>query len=375
MLQQSGKYLYLSYEYDGGLDSKIYDLDLLIKVSLSLRRIPIIKEAKTSSNHRLDDINQDVSIDWDRYINLSGAGILKTEFDGTIKELPDTLQYVYERDFDFNAYPENQIRYINGLQLYDEENEHYPIIFMSRSPKSLERKRRSVRLPKFLTIPLSHALHTWRRKRVKKSPSFGEGLYFCPRLNAYFQSSFYIIIPPSSEVNELSDIVINYFGTSRENMKLFSNILYELPRFRNFDVDRDFNNFHHYACMHVRFGFSQSETDKMIKRHEYLRQDIEKIVAKMYEVHSRNMPLYIMSNIVDADHFDFLKSKYNVYRYTDFKKLVKQVTRQGIVDHNLLFAVERNILKHASVKILPHQRNRFVFEGPWTWHPNYVHKE
>ena len=62
MLQHNDKYLYFPYEYDGGLDSKTYDLILLIRVALSLGRIPIIKEARTSFTHRLDDIEQDVSI-------------------------------------------------------------------------------------------------------------------------------------------------------------------------------------------------------------------------------------------------------------------------------------------------------------------------
>ena len=257
MLQQSGKYLYLSYEYDGGLDSKTYDLELLIKVALSLGRIPIIKETQTSFHHRLDDVKQDVPINWDDYINLSDTKILKTEPDGTIKELPDTLQYIYERDFDFNSYPEDQIRRINGFQLYDEENEHYPIIFMLRDKEKLRRKGRD-----------------------KPVPKFHKGLHFSPRLNAYFKSPFYTIIPPSSKVDELSDIVINHFGTSRESMKLFSKVLYELPRFRNFDAERDFTNFHHYACMHVRFGYSQAETKEILKHHKYLRKDIEKVVAK-----------------------------------------------------------------------------------------------
>ena len=47
MLQQSDKYLYFSYQYDGSLDSKTRDLVLLMRVALSLRRIPIIKEAGT----------------------------------------------------------------------------------------------------------------------------------------------------------------------------------------------------------------------------------------------------------------------------------------------------------------------------------------
>ena len=102
-----------------------------------------------------------------------------------------------------------------------------------------------------------------------------------------------------------------------------------------------------------------------IKHADYLRNGIVKAVKNVYEMHSKNMPLYIMSNRMDADYFDFLKPKYNVYRYTDFEELVEQVTRGGVIDHNLLYLVEKNIMRHAAVNIHCYRKNRFVFEGAW----------
>ncbi len=341
MLQQSDKYLYLSYEYDGGLDSKTYDLVLLIRVALSLGRIPIIKEARTSFVHRLDDIEQDVAIDWDEHINLSAVKILQTTSDGTIKELPEALRYVHEKDFDWSC-PESQIQSINGFQLYDEENETTRIIVLSRDKESLRRKGRDKQLPKIY-----------------------KGLYFSPRLNAYFKSPFYVVIPPSGRVENLSDIVVNHFGTKRESMELFTDVLYDLPRFRKFGIEQDFNNLRYYACMHVRFAENSKIASEEIKHADYLRNGIEDAVKNVYEMHSKNMPLYIMSNIMDTDYFDFLKPKYNVYRYTDFEELVEQVTRGGVIDHNLLYSVEKNIMRYAAVKIHSYRRNRFIFEGAW----------
>ena len=341
MLQYSDKYLYFPYEYDGGLDSKTYDLVLLIRVALSLGRIPIIKEARTSFTHRLDDIEQDVSIDWDEHINLSAVKILETTSDGTIKESPETLRYVYEKNFDWSC-PESQVRCVDGLQLYNEENETIRIIILARDKVNLRRKGRDEQLSK---------IH--------------KGLYFSPRLNAYFKSPFYIVIPPSRRVEGLSDIVINNFGTNRESMKLFNNALYDLPRFRKFSIEQDFNNFCYYACMHVRFAENSKIASKEIKHADYLRKVIKATVKNIYEMHSQNMPLYIMSNIMDADYFDFLKPKYNIYRYTNFEKLVEQVSPNGTIDHNLLYSVEKNIMRYAAVKIHSYRRNRFVFEGGW----------
>ena len=341
MLQHGGKYLYFSYEYDGGLDSKTYDLVLLLRVALSLGRIPIIKEAKTSFKHRLDDVEQDISIDWDEHINLSAIKILETTSDGAIEESPETLRYVHEKDFDWSC-PESQVRHVDGFQLYDEGNEAIQIIVLARDRKSLRRKGRDQQLP---------MIH--------------KGLYFSPRLNAYFQSPFYIVIPPSKRVERLSDIVINHFGTNRESMKLFTNVIYDLPRFRKFNIEQDFNNFRYYACMHVRFAENSKVASKEIKHADYLRKDIEAAVKNVYEMHSKSMPLYIMSNIMDADYFDFLKPKYSIYRYTDFEKLVEQVSQDGVLDHNLLYSVEKNIMRYAAVKIHSYRRNRFVFEGGW----------
>ena len=341
MLQHSDKYLYFPYEYDGGLDSKTYDLILLIKVALSLGRIPIIKEARTSHTHRLDDIEQDVSIDWDEHINLSAVKILETTADGTIKELPEALQYLYEKDFDWSC-PESQVRHVNGFQLYNEENEAIRIIVLARDRKSLRRKGGDKRLP-----------------------MINKGLYFSPRLNAYFKSPFYIVIPPSRQVEGLSDIVINHFGTKRESMKLFTSVLYDLPRFRKFSVEQDFNNFRYYACMHVRFAENSKVASKEIKHADYLRKGIKAAVKNIYEMHSKNMPLYIMSNIMAIDYFDFLKPKYNIYRYNDFEQLIEQVSQDGVINHNLLYSVEKNIMRYAAVKIHSYRRNRFVFEGAW----------
>ena len=155
MLQRDRNYLYSPYHKAGGLDSKIQDLELLINTALSVRRIPIINEEVSSHIHRLDNIKIPEPIIWDRYIDLSATKIFKVEPDRAIKKVSDTLRYIYQRNFDFNSYTKNQIRYIDKTQLYDKENEQYPIICLLKtediaeikeSPKSIDQHNYTQRI-------------------------------------------------------------------------------------------------------------------------------------------------------------------------------------------------------------------------------------
>ena len=133
MLQHPEKYLYIPYVRGGGLDSNLWDLERIVNVALSMRRVPIIKKMATSYNHRLDRVKKDACINWDKYIDLSKAKILKTESDGVLKEILDTLQYVYERDFNFSLYSKRQVRFISNKQVHNKENDQYPIICLLKS--------------------------------------------------------------------------------------------------------------------------------------------------------------------------------------------------------------------------------------------------
>ena len=128
MLQHPEKYLYIPYVRGGGLDSSLWDLEIMINAALSMRRVPIIKEMATSKNHRLDNMRKNTVINWDKYIDLSATKILKAEPNEVVKEILGTLQYVYERDFDFSLYSKRQVRFISSGQVHDKENDQYPII-------------------------------------------------------------------------------------------------------------------------------------------------------------------------------------------------------------------------------------------------------
>ena len=210
MLQHDEMYFYVPYNKGGGLDSKIFDLEMVANAALSTGRIPIINTVVSSIKHRLDNIEEKAPIHWDRYIDLSATKVLKVESDGTIKEIPDTLRYVYEQDFDFSLYSEDQIRYIDKTQLYDKQNDQYPIICLLHEDDILKLKQS----PSYKTLDC-----------IKDYIKRGRRMPKC------YDASLLIVSAPSVEVNDLTDIVLNSFGTTRESMKVLSNILYGLPRF------------------------------------------------------------------------------------------------------------------------------------------------
>ena len=122
--------------------------------------------------------------------------------------------------------------------------------------------------------------------------------------------------------------------------------------------------------MHVRYGINSIDASMHIKKPLGLRSNIQEVVKKAYRWKRKSTPLYIMSNIMDSGYFDFLKPKYDIYRYTDFKELREQFTCREIIDNNLLYSVEKNIMRHAPFKILPDGRNPFIFTGPFKIFPD-----
>ena len=335
MIQESGKYFYREPHPCGGLDiCSIYMLQSIV-LSLTMKRIPIIAKPLLSHSHRLDKLTKKVSCDWAWYFNLSKTQIFKIGSDGTIKKSPDTLQYVYEQDFDFSLYSKDQIRSIGGTQIYDAANAEYPLICM----------------PNFFNI-----------SNQKKHSDFVKDKGCSPT----FKPSFLISIPPSKIVNDLTDVVLNYFGTTLKDMNLLSNIVYDLPGIRHSNAELYPKSLNYYACMHVRYGHNATQVSSFLDKSKNLNKSIERVINVMYERNNKNMPIYIMSNIISDNYFDFLKTKYNVYRYTDFKELKEQIQDKKEIDHNLLYSVECNIMKHAMVRVFPAYRNHFSFEYPWS---------
>ena len=319
------------------MDSRICDLEIIISIALSLKRIPIIKESKAPVMYNASAEN--VLIDWERYINLAETRILRVE-QGGIKELPNTLQYIHERDFDFDAYSKKQIRHINENQLYDKENEAYPIICLSNTKNGVN--------------PLGIAPQFYEKSDYPNKAAIGDPL------------PFLVIFSPSREVNDLTDIVLNCFGTERAYLKFLSDTLYSHYRLYDHANICEFENgLDYYVCMDVRAEANCNFASILMNKY-MIRNKVKEAIRKTQDRWIKKVPFYIMSNIMETNYFNFLKSKYDIYRYTDFKELEERLVRDGVTDHNLLYMVENNIMRYALIKVLPNKMNRFVIEGPWS---------
>ena len=99
-------------------------------------------------------------------------------------------------------------------------------------------------------------------------------------------------------------------------------------------------------------------------KHYYAAQkeQIAYIIKKVCHQHY-NIPIYIMSDM-PSSYFDFLKPQYKIYTYRDFPTLKDLFSASSkAIDHNLLYAVEKNIMKYALVKIFPPGRNKLMFDS------------
>ena len=341
MLQQNGKYFYASCSNEtGSIDSKILDLELLIKTALSMKRIPVIRQDRISAVHNKSVKN--VPIDLKQYIDLSKTRIFKVE-SGKIKELPDTLQYIYEQDFSLDSYSKNQVRYIGTDQLYDEENEQYSVIFLSKNTNIKGFRK---------IIPKSYI-----------------NLNYTNKMNADYTSSFLVILSMAQEVNDLTDIVLNYFGTSRMDLKLISETVYSSIRLNSLYCPYEWNKkLGCYACICLQHKKNRNAASRLIDKYT-TKKKVTKAIGRIRYRTQNKIPLYVNSSMISTHHFDFLKSTYNIYRYTDFKELRERIGENEIKDCNLLYLVETNIMRYALFKVLPAKMNRFVFEGPWEHTP------
>ena len=330
-MQKDGKYFYTPHRIGGGFDAQILHLSDFTQVALAMKRIPIITNEISSPRHRLDKSNKKILVDLRRYIDFSKTEIFALKSSGEIAHA-DTFQYIHKQDFDFGSYSKDQIRYINHTQIFDEENENYPVVCMLN--------------PEYIS----------RQKNIRTQHRIYARLQVGPPLN------YLIIFPPSKLVNDLTDVVLNYFGTTRKDMKLLSSILYELPNPKWRFYDEGLN---YYACMHIRYMANVKQAQRRIKESSELRKYVKRTVKTVYAKNNKSMPLYIMSNIMDDNYFNFLKPNYDIYRYTDFDELRERFSCKEEIEHNLLYAVECNIMRHATVRISPTYRRLSIFEYPW----------
>ena len=329
MLQESEKYFYAPCrQKEGSIESKIHDLKLIISIALLMRRIPIIEEGRLPLI--CDGRATSTSINWEQYLDLSKTRILKIE-SGDIKEFPDTFCYLRKQDFDLNSYPKSKIRYINSHQLYDAENERYSVVCLLQS-QDIE-----------------------KLQEIRSQPCLSTN-----NINQSDVPQFLVIFSFSQEVNDLTDIVLNYFGTRRENIQLLSDIFSRNWRIQHLGKGLLMVISQSYACINLGYEKNISSASGLINKY-IARMKVQEVIRQVRKRRGKKLPFYITSNRVNIG----LSPKQNVYRYVDFKELKERFIQSKIIDYNLLYLVEDNIMRHAAIKIPPAKMNSFFFEGPW----------
>jgi uncharacterized membrane protein YciS (DUF1049 family) len=99
-------------------------------------------------------------------------------------------------------------------------------------------------------------------------------------------------------------------------------------------------NFGKYCCIHIRRGDMlrlKKNLDKDTQSENIMR------IIKKYKFDC----IYIMTNESNLSIYNNIKSKYKVYFYTDFAKLIEEQRN----DNYYLFCIEKNIMENANIRI------------------------
>ncbi|MXX98299.1 MAG: hypothetical protein F4Y58_00100 [Gammaproteobacteria bacterium] len=201
---------------------------------------------------------------------------------------------------------------------------------------------------------------------IRRDPTF-EYVRTCAK---YKYGSFMIDFPYAAKINRLTDEVLGTLGISREHAMAAQH--YFLSRENNIQPCGESHDLQdnipldngYYACMHVRV--SDRDSGWPVFAFTSARKQIKSVLA--YTV-CKGAKIYIMSDVHRPNFFDFLKSDYRIYRYYDFPRLEQLISDKagGKTDNVMLYLVEKNIMKHATVKILPPHK------GPMIYHLNTVY--
>ena len=118
-----------------------------------------------------------------------------------------------------------------------------------------------------------------------------------------------------------------------------------------------------YSCLHIRAN------DMLFYEYHFFQAALPSNIKKLvYRACPRGTKLYIMSDIHDAEYFDFLRNRYDVYTYHDFPELKCLVDNESrTADNHLLYQVEKNIMDHALVKLVAPRRDVYHFQSDFIY--------
>ena len=308
-----------------GVDNIFRMLNLIFKEAQHLNRIPAIGEFTMSSKHDLGDGRADLR--FDDYLDLSNGLTVQLK-QGYHKLVASRLDWIKEQELDLASYASDKVYNLAADEIVgDEMNQHYDVL-------------------------------------IRRDPTFK----YVSTSKKYEYGKYLIDFPYSGKVNNLVDEVLGTLGISRQDAMAAQH--YFLSRVNSSGWDQRYDNIplnkSYYACMHVRASIKDRDSGQPIFPFSAVREQIKSVVEHSI---SKSSQLYVMSDVHQPDFFDFLKSDYRVYRYYDFPDLRELISGADgkKIDNVMLYLVEKNIMKYATVKILaPHK-------GPMIYNLNTVY--
>ncbi len=312
-------FLFSMTERKTGVDNVFRMLNLIFKEARHLNRIPVIGKFGMSQRHNLG--NRRANFCFEDYLDLSN-GITVERKQGCHRPTASRLDWIREEELDLAGYSSGKVYNLADDEIVGEEmNQRYDVL-------------------------------------IRRDPTFK----YVDTCKEYRYGNYLIDFPCSEKVNKLSDEVLGALGISRRDAMAAQHYFLNKVNSSEWNVQHDCIplNKVYYACMHVRASTQDRDHAQPIFPSTATKGQIESVLK--YAVKKRAQ-LYIMSDIHRPDFFDFLKSDYRVYRYYDFPDLRKLVSGEGgrKIDNVMLYLVEKNIMKHATVKILPPHKGPMIY--------------
>ena len=335
--------------YPAGLDHKLNTLKYAMREAIRLDRVLVLRKfsiwphqnlihtqnSKANLTESIVSNMQDFgyseykNIEFEHYINLAKTEIHDLENNTDIRKIEKPLRCINEEDFDLSAYTDNPELVTKTSEPVDE--------FAKEGPTPIN---------EHILIMENHQAITREQNNQYKVIVRRTNRYLYNSAAKHLMVSFH----PSDEVEHLTDIVLQSLGTSLDNVKKRFAFYHgtAISEMRN-NYQRNFSQKHalYYACLHVRandaffFPNIRYGADP-----SHLRQLIRQAVPE-------GSIIYIMTDIGNPHYFDFLKKAYRVYQYFDFPELKALVSNENKkeIDNAMLYAVEKNILQYAHIKI------------------------
>ena len=312
------KYLLFSMtRHKAGVDTVFSMLNRIFREARHLNRIPVIGEFNISQKHNMGDNR--AALRFEDYLDLSNGITVQLE-QGCHRLTRSRLDWMKEQELDLVSYAPDKVYDLASDEVVTEEmNQYYDVL-------------------------------------IRRDPTFK----YVRTCQKYKHDRHLIDFLHSEKVNRLVDKTLGTFGISRQEAMAAQHYFLNKVNSSGWDkrYDRIPLNKVYYACMHVRMSDRESQWPvfEFSSSEKHIKSVLKHSIAK-------GSQLYIMSDIHQPDFFDFLKSDYQVYRYYDFPKLRELVSGEDSkkIDNVMLYLVEKNIMRYATVKILAPHRGPMIY--------------